>query len=48
METQEHCSTCGELTYGEADKISHGMVFHNVGPVGTVWPQAEPETRKDA
>ncbi|MCW2768518.1 MAG: hypothetical protein JWO11_4477 [Nocardioides sp.] len=42
----EHCERCGERLYSPAETETHNRTVHNFGPVGTVWPEAEPETRR--
>lgn len=36
---------CGVLHVGPDAIAEHLLIGHGIGPVGTVWPQAEPETR---
>jgi hypothetical protein len=42
----ERCPRCGERLYGPAETETHNRTVHNFGPVGTVWAEAEPETRR--
>lgn len=42
----ERCPRCGERLYSPAETETHNRTVHNFGPVGTVFAEAEPETRR--